>query len=91
MGEALPSVPKNGSTLSDVIDKIKDKDIDLSDSDWADLAELGLNVASAITGVTGFSPAAAKDGNGCLLLCDHVCFPRLKVKRSRIPGAGRGG
>lgn len=59
MGESLPSAPKNGSTLSDVIDKIKDKNIDLSDSDWADLTELGLNVASAITGVTGFSPAAA--------------------------------
>lgn len=59
MGEALPSTPKNGSTPSDIINKIKDKDIDLSDSDWADLTELGLNVASAITGVTGFSPAAA--------------------------------
>ena len=59
MGESLPSAPKNGSTPSDIIDKIKDKDIDLSDSDWADLTELGLNVASAITGVTGFSPAAA--------------------------------
>lgn len=59
MGESLPSAPKNGSTPSDIINKIKDKDIDLSDSDWADLTELGLNVASAITGVTGFSPAAA--------------------------------
>lgn len=59
MGESLPSASKNGSTPSDIFDKIKDKDIDLSDSDWADLTELGLNVASAITGVTGFSPAAA--------------------------------
>ena len=59
MGESLPSVPKNGSTPSDIIDKIKNENIDLSDSDWADLTELGLNVASAITGVTGFSPAAA--------------------------------
>lgn len=59
MGESLPSAPKNGSTPSDIVNKIKDKDIDLSDSDWADLTELGLNVASAITGVTGFSPAAA--------------------------------
>ena len=59
MGESLPSTPKNGSTPSDVFNKIRDNDIDLSDTDWADLTELGLNVASAITGVTGFSPAAA--------------------------------
>lgn len=59
MGESLPSAPKNRSTPSDIIDKIKNENIDLSDSDWADLTELGLNVASAITGVTGFSPAAA--------------------------------
>lgn len=59
MGESLPSTPKNGATPSDIIDKIKNENIDLSDSDWADLTELGLNVASAITGVTGFSPVAA--------------------------------
>ena len=59
MGESLPSTPKNGSTPSDVFNKIRDNDIDLSDTDWADLTELGLNVASAITGVTGLSPAAA--------------------------------
>lgn len=29
---------------------------------------------------------AAKDGKDCLLLCGHVCFPQLKVKRSGMPG-----